>query len=556
MAVVPTYGLQKVDPSGPVYRVAVADTGSAQAFGATQGQQIQQVGQAGLNIGQVMLDRQAENLKKENVRKANEALAGVGDTLRDYLNNPEKGLFARQGGNAVGSTKEATDYLEKMQNDVLDKLENDSQREFFKKLWIDKRETTLDNIARHEASQKRQADEQSSQLVVKDAIADVSTNYTNSEMRQEAMNRALAAIDQNLGGLSPEALQAQKDAALSTMHSSVVERYLDSGNQGMANAYYKAHRNLIQGDDAGRLDKSLKEGNERANAYNTAEKIANEHPDDLAAQIVAARQISDTKVQDRVLTELKQRYNDDQVINEAKAQADLGDARQYLAAGKPVPPTVMAKLTPEQQKSLREVQAAGGLQNVSTQTGRYFELASMARSNPEAFARVDMGAEFHRLKQSDFAKLETLQEQIRKKVPVTTEDATKFLTVNEMVNLKAKGAKLTEKGNEERLGEFQMALEHEVSNYELTTGKKVTTEDINTLADKLLLRKGGFLSFGGKYKFETADRGNVGGAVAVDQMMRTIPQNDYRQIYTALQRALGRAPLPREILNAYKMGNK
>lgn len=568
MAVVPVYGAQKVQPDGPVFRVPIADASSANALGAASGQQLQQVGQAGLNLGNAMLERATELQKKENIRRANDALATTGDALRTYLNDPEKGVFARQGQNALGATKEATDTLEKIQKDTLDTFENDAQREAFNSLWDNRRESTLDSVARHEATQKKRADAESMQLVVKDAIADASTNYTNAAMRQDAINRAMAALDQNLEGLSPEAVQAQKDAALSTIHASVVERYLDAGNTGMANAYFKAHKGLIQGDDAGKLEKSMKEGNEQANAYSTAARIAQQNPDDLAAQIVAARQIGDTKLQDRVLTELKQRYNDDQVINEAKAQANLGAAREYLTAGKPVPPTVMATLTDAQQKSLRAVQAAGGLQNVSTQTSRYFDLVNMANTNPDGFARVDLGAEFHNLKPSDYTKISNLQEQIKKKVVTTSEDATKVLTANEIVNLKASNAGLTAKDHPDKLGNFQMQLEKEIAAYEIATGRKASTEDIGTLADKLLVRKGGFMGFGANYTFEAGTGGMTGLTVANQKMLqrfsaapvaeknriiqRVVPAADYRKIYNALQKSLARAPSADEIMKIYQ----
>lgn len=568
MATVPTYGAQKIDPNGPVFRVPMADTSSVNAFGGIQGQQMEQAGNAGLQIGNAILGAQAEMARKNNVRRANEALAATGDGLRAYLNDPEKGLFARQGVNALGSTKEANDYLDKMQKDVVDTLDNDAQREAFNALWINRRDSTLDSVARYEAGQKRQADEQSQQLVVKDAIADASTNYTNGAMRQDAINRAMAAIDQNLGGLPPEALAIQKEAALSTIHASVTERYLDAGNTAGANAYFAANKQFIQGDDAGRLEKAMKEGNEQANAYSTAAKISAQHPDDLAAQIVAARQIGDTKLQDRVIGEIKQRYNDDQVINEAKAQANVGAAREFLSAGKPVPPTVMSSLTPEQQASVRQVQNLGGLQNVSTQTSRYFELVNMANTNPDAFARVDLAAEFHRMKPSDYSKVESLQNQVKKKVVTSGDDATKILTANEIVNLKAKNAGLTPDKKPEQLGKFQMSLEHEIANYETTTGRKATTEDIGKLADQLLVRKGGFAGFGGTVGYEDTNRGNVGGALAVQNMVqrfstapmaeknriiqRVIPTSEYRQIYGALQKSLARPPSADEIMTLYQ----
>lgn len=568
MATVPTYGAQKVDPSGPVFRVPMADTGSVQAFGGVRGQQMEQAGNAGLQIGNAILGAQAEMARKNNVRRANEAIAATGDGLRAYLNDPEKGLFARQGVNALGSTKEATDYLEKMQKDVVDTLDNDAQREAFNSLWINRRDSTLDSVARYEASQKRQADEASQQLVVKDAIADASTNYTNAAMRDEAINRAMAAIDQNLGGLPPEAIAIQKEAALSSIHASITERYLDAGNTGAANAYFKANKQFIQGDDAGRLEKSMKEGNEQANAYSTAARIANEHPDDLAAQIVAARQIGDTKLQDRVIGEIKQRYNDDQVINEAKAQANVGAAREFLNTGKAIPPTIMATLTPEQQASVRQVQSLGGLQNVSTQTSRYFELVNMANTNPDAFAKVDLASEFHRLKVGDYNKIESLQNQVKKKVVTSGDDATKILTANEIVSLKAKEAGLTADKKPEQLGKFQMSLEQEIANYETTTGRKATTEDIGKLADQLLVRKGGFLGFGATTTYENTSRGNVGGAMAVQNMVqrfstapvaeknriiqRVIPTSEYRQIYSALQKSLARAPSADEIMTLYQ----
>lgn len=217
---------------------------SPDSFGAQVGRAMQGLGQTGMNIAetQAVLDKQ---------KKANDALTAMNtakDKLRPTLFDPEFGVFAQQGGNAMGAGATATAALDNVKKQTLENIKDPETKTAFERMWAQESDSTKDTVARFEMNQLGSYKVETAKATLNGSMQDAYNQYNDPEAIKKAIDRAELAINVNSAGLPEEALSAAKAESRSQIHLAVISRWA-SEDPYKALDYYKEHKEELSGKD-------------------------------------------------------------------------------------------------------------------------------------------------------------------------------------------------------------------------------------------------------------------------------------------------------------------
>lgn len=177
MAVLPTRQFAEVESvRGPVPYQQI-DT-NANMFGMAQARGLVNISNAGQNLGEVL----TAQANKEDTTGVLEAYSAGKDQLRDSLYNPQTGYYTRSGGAAKGGVSEFSKLSDDIMQKAASSLPPGKAQDAFRKMWINERDTMLDGVARHEASEGRKYDAQVAQGVVDVATTMAGNAYNDPKV--------------------------------------------------------------------------------------------------------------------------------------------------------------------------------------------------------------------------------------------------------------------------------------------------------------------------------------------------------------------------------------
>lgn len=217
---------------------------SPDAFGA-------QVGRALGGLGDTLNRTGAMIAELDSQKKANDALTYANkakDDLRPVLFDHEYGVFAQNGGNAMGSGATASAALDNIRTKYLKQINDPETKAAFERLWLKESEATKDSVARHEMVELGNYGVQTAKATLYGAMTDAYNSYTDENVINKAIDDSITAIRVNQSGLPENAIKAAEAEARSQIHLAVISRWA-SEDPYKAMDYYTKHKDELDGKD-------------------------------------------------------------------------------------------------------------------------------------------------------------------------------------------------------------------------------------------------------------------------------------------------------------------
>lgn len=217
---------------------------SPDAFG---GQVARALGQ----LGQVSTQLAENQAKIDSEKKANDALTVFNtakDKVRPMFFDPTYGIYAQEGGNAMGVGATAAATMQNTYEEQAKLIDDPETKAVFEKLWLRETDNTKDTVARHEMAQLGKYKVETAKATLLGSVTDAYNGYNNPEAIEEAKHRALQAILVNSDGLPEEAVKNASKEAVSQINLAVISRYAGE-DPSKALEYYRAHKDELSGKD-------------------------------------------------------------------------------------------------------------------------------------------------------------------------------------------------------------------------------------------------------------------------------------------------------------------
>jgi hypothetical protein len=495
------------------------------AFGAQQGRDLQQIGRAGQQAAFAYKRIQDE----EDTAKAYEAYTLGSEENRAMLNDPEKGLYQRKGSDANGTYKDALKGLDDIYFSRTKDL-TPGARGKFNQLWRNKRERTLESVSRFEVQKRNEFKQSAAEAAIKTSINDAVENYNNPQQIADSIELGESTIRETFKGQPQEAVDLRIEAYKTELHGSIIDRMV-LDNPLAADQYYKKVKDQIGGKQQVVIEKTLEAGTQRAASQAATDQIVVKH-ESFEEQLIAARKIKDPIIRDKVVSRVKQRFNENQTITAERNKEISSKAWQTVLDTKSVdaiPINEWTALDGKTQKALTEY--ANRRNDPKTNILKWKELNDLYIGDPQAFGEVNLLEYVNDLSQSDFKAFSENQQKLQSgdfanNVKSRThkqiaDDRLNAIGIN--VNASAGSSDSIKSAN------FMRRLEEEMAVFAQDTGKEPNAQQIEQLVDKLLIKADTGI-FSEKFAFELES----GEDFEVDDI-DDIPLAERRKIVQAIE---------------------
>jgi soluble lytic murein transglycosylase len=254
---VPVLTQQTVQPQAvpsPFLRVQA----SPADFGGQQGEAAAQAGARLERASERLMTRAAEMQKEDDALKVEAAYARFSDLERTFMHDPEKGVYARKGGNAVSAYDDTMKWWDDTSKEAVSGLGSQNQQRLMQQMLARRRDAALDGVARHVARERTVAMGETWKARLDGLVQDAAAAYNDPAKVDQLVGEAEGgtAFWGARQGQSAEVIEASRRAARSAIRSSVVERMALTDPLG-AKSYFDKHREEIDGLTQAKLDRAL-----------------------------------------------------------------------------------------------------------------------------------------------------------------------------------------------------------------------------------------------------------------------------------------------------------
>ena len=424
------------------------------------------------SVGTNLAKMQAE----DDAAAATDAFNRASEEARLHLYEGDDAVYSRQGKNATGSHDTSKSFFEETHNRYSGELQNDNQRKAFKSLWDKRTTTNLDNVARHEAGQRKVYFEQNQKANLVSNVNHAANNFDKPDEIQSALTNADTIILSNPGGNSAAVIDQKRAEARSSIHKSVVDRMMIDNPDG-AREYYNANKDSIDGQHHKQIESALKGNKQKKQAQVAADEImATTKNDNEKRQ--DAKKIKNPEV--RALTEALvnqdiNRRKTDRI--EIERQMNEGFWKEFIA--NPDINTIPDNLPADTK--LKAIKFASNPASRKTDLKRWNEINQMTINDPEAFVKMDLTNDILNLDESDFQAFGKLQRTLGKDKTKLTHVQGAGIKANRA--LKAIGVKVdSDKGQL-----FMRRFQDDLSELETLEKRKAKPDEIDSIIDRLLI---------------------------------------------------------------------
>ncbi len=489
MPTVKNYRQQVETAALPGVRATAAPT--EETFGVSGGNKLAAVG------GQIYAD---EILKQDQIAVM-EADRKLSDWEQKRLYDPKDGALAKRGKDAFGLGDVVSQDFEKASGEIRSSLTTERQRQAFDRQSETRRRDIGGTINKHTFGEVRKFDDtETENYLLNSRQAAVKAASTGDLARVGTeVDRQIASVTDyaNRNGLGTEYIKQKTAQAKSDTHVGVVESLLAAGNDQLAKEYADKVKPEIAGDDIAKVDKWLKEGTTRGESQRQADTImASTKSRDEAMN--EAIKIKDPTIRDAVEDRVNRYYSIKKQAeneNKEKIMTDAANIIDRTGSTNSISPSVWTSLSVTERTSLEQYakrKAKGDAEKTDWAT--YYELMSLGSSQDtrEAFARTNLLEYKHKLGNTEFKQLTDLQASIRKGDGKADEKLDGFRTNQQIVDdtLRQAGLDPTPKSSSDNksVASFRRAVDGAVAAEERRKGKKLTNDEVQSIADNLVIK--------------------------------------------------------------------
>lgn len=241
---------------------------TAVEFGGAQGQALRQAGQDIGRAGDQMMDNAVKLQEEANRNAVWQAYVNLSNEQRGYLYG-ENGVMTKTGYDALGGTSRAAKDIGSMAEKITGTLHNDRQKAMFREMYVKNLDSTLDGLARHEASQRRSYYDDVAKGVIKSTQQDAAARWNDPAFINQSAEIAVTALSGNMQskGAPQELIDAETKAMRSGVWKSALEQAI-AQNPIQAKELLDKNRDKLTGEHAAEVDNLIKKPliNARASA--------------------------------------------------------------------------------------------------------------------------------------------------------------------------------------------------------------------------------------------------------------------------------------------------
>lgn len=483
-------------------------------------------------VGQNMAKMQAE----DDATAATDTFNLASEDSRKHLYEGADAVYSQQGKNATGSHDSSKKFFEETYSRYSGELKNDSQRQAFKSLWDSRTRTNLDNVARHEAGQRKVYFDETQQANLQTNINHATNNYDKPDEVESALINADTIIRSNPGG-SSEAVVFEKQAnAKSEIHKSVIGRMMLDDPDG-AREYYKVNKKQINGQHHEQIESGLKGNKQKKQAQDGADKILSSNMTDSEMRKAAKKGTPEVRELTSALVSqgISQRKIDR--IESERKKTDAFWSSGFLE--NPRVENIPANL-PHDAKIAALAIAKNP--NVKTVFSEWSKLDTMFNEDIDAFRKEDLNNYIHTVSTSDlkaFKEKQSLDEVKARRVQTTNARAKQTFE-------KSLGKKIDTKDG----ALFMKRYQEEIDRKQSDTKRDVTPGEEIEILDRLVIDyhlPGTELFTFGREPFFAEE---VRGFKLQDLTFEDVPDAERTKIIDAYKRA-GKVPTEEEIVDLY-----
>lgn len=539
--------------------------------------------QLGEGLGQLF---EAEKRKAED-EQLTQALSQARQLQTAELYDPDNGIMYKQGGDLFNIASDRLNGFREKLGGIRESLGSVRVKSQFDRasdsLWQEYNR----HVQMRVGTEREKTSEAVMDGYVRQEVNSVSTNLQNNfsatapadkegKIDFSAINDSLLRIDlavkdrvQNDPGGFPEGREAaarnlsekKKGAAVSIyIDQALAQRKTDAAKQMLeryADLIPPEHKpSVIKAVEAGTVIDEAQQGTDDILFAVSIPQLTATEQEKEANRLVATRYSKDAKMRDEVQKRVTAEFNRRNELEQQSVRDSYKDYYERVNKGEKI--DALAKesrfhtMDPAHQemvKKFAEEKEAG--KDLGKDLGKIYRFQQLAYSNDErvrdAFRTMDLAKQG--LTPKEFDELSKIQIQLQKAHLDDNEKVQydSIRNVHEISEDAARVAGFADKSREKY--DFQKRLEERVREVEKRSGKKVAPEEVQKMADELLLKKAeGFFSRD-KYLFQLTpeELNDPSGDIAWDK----IPDADKNRIRTQWQKLKGKTPEKEDIQRFY-----
>ena len=464
MPKVPVSNIPSVSPGATpqgVLRVGI----SPEQFGAGVGRGFQSVAQ---NVAKMQ--------QEDDAAAATDMFNQASEVSRKHLYEGNEAVYSQKGKNALGSHDKSRDFFNDTFSGFSGNLANDNQRKAFKSLWDRRTNTNLDNVARHEAGERKVYFEDTQKANLVSNMSHAANNFDKPDEVEVALQNADTIIRSNPMGSSEEVVLQKQAQAKSEIHKSVVDRMMIDDPDG-ARQYYNANKDGIDGAHHKEIESALKGNKQKRQAQTEADKIMQSTKTD-AEKRSAAKKVNNPEV--RALTEglVNQDINrekTDRIENEREMNEAFWTAFIPNPDINSIPENLPAKT------KLAAIKYAQSPTSRKTDLAVWNEINQLTIDDPDAFIAIDLFDHVNDLDESDFQAFGKLQRTL----------GTDKQTLTHVQSVGSKATKALKDIGKKVASEdgqlFMRKFQDEVSALESAEKRKIQPTEVDSIIDRLMI---------------------------------------------------------------------
>jgi len=457
--------------------------------------------------------------------------------------DPNSGAMVKRGKDALGVMEEYGTQFDKFADSLEKDLKNENQRAIARKIRLQQRMDLDNHLERHTFSEAQALADETTKSGLLVAQNEAVLNYSDPQKIKESINTQVALLQSaaQRKGLPAESFQVLVQDATSKTHAAVLSRMLANGDDLAASDYFKNNKPQMTGADAASLEKALAEGSLRGETQRQATAIMDQTGGDLRSALDAARKISDPKVQESVVGEIKTRHAENERIKSENEEKLFKQASDYAEKALKRPdPVTWNGLSLQARNAIdnRIEQLRKGVEP-EPNSEDYYQLMHMASGvNATEFKRTNLMMYRGKVTNSELASLIKIQTDMKNGAGSKELDTfrTDHMIVTDALNemgidpTPSPGSK-----DAKKVAAFRKQVDEQIRQIQANTGRKATNEEVQGIVDGLMVKGSvpgsGFFGFFQTEKrvFQLEDGEKISVAV------KDIPKSERMKIEAALR---------------------
>lgn len=401
----------------------------------------------------------------------------------------------RKGKDAIGATEQADEEWRKGAAEIEQSLTNTRQQAMFQQRAQARALSLRQAVDRHQTAEWERFQDETFKTAVDLRVNDALANYADGQAVSRAAVETIGLVEERGKQLGwDESVTAARTAeAVSRIHTAVVARHIDQGDDRAAAAWYAKAKGAgqVTGEDQAKIDKALEQASTLGESQRRADVIMAMPEVDRTKAYAEAAKITDPKLRKATEQEL-----DTQFARRDRAEKDRDDALtarafEYYERGERPPASLLSQLRPA-IRTAGDARRRAVLRGETIQTDpvAWYELRKMVAEDPQKFAKLNLIEYRGKLSNGDFEQLGNLQATVIKK---GGEAVRGFLTDQQIVTRTVEPLfpkAETEKAQRAERATALMEIDAIIASEKAATGKdQLPAERVQQIADQWALRR-------------------------------------------------------------------